>query len=75
MFTVKVVSRRDGKPVKDKKVSVIFDGLFRGCARDQYTDSVGEAHFSEDNGRGNIYIGGRSVHNGEIAGRIVIYID
>lgn len=73
MFTVKVIDRSDGKPVKDKKVSVIFEGLFRGCA-DQYTDSIGEAHFMEDNGRGDIYIGGRSVFHGEIAGRIVIYI-
>ena len=74
MFTVKVIDRSDGKPVKDKKVSVISEGLFRGCARDQYTDSIGEAHFMEDNGRGDIYIGGRSVYHGEIAGRIVIYI-
>ncbi len=75
MFTVKVIDRRDGKPVKDKKVSVGFEGFFRGFARDQYTDSVGEAHFSEDNGRGKIYIGGRTVYEGEIAGRIVVYIN
>lgn len=74
MFTVKVVERSNGRPVKSKKVSVIFNGLFRGCAKDQYTDTVGEAHFSEDNGKGNIYIDGRSVYEGEIAGRIVIYI-
>lgn len=73
MFTVKVVDRSTGRPVKDKKVSVIFNGLFRGCAK-QYTDVVGEAHFSEDNGNGTIYIDGRSVYEGEIAGRIVIYI-
>ena len=47
MFTVKVVERSNGRPVKSKKVSVIFNGLFRGCAKDQYTDTVGEAHFSE----------------------------
>lgn len=75
MFTVKVIDRSDGNPVKDKKVSVIFEGLFRGCARDQYTDSIGEAHFTEDNGRGNIYINGRSVYHGDIAGRIVVYIN
>ena len=74
MFTVKVIDRSNGRPVKDKRVSVIFEGLFRGCARDQYTDSIGEAHFSEDNGRGDVYIGGSSVYHGEIAGRIVIYI-
>ncbi len=74
MFTVKVIDRSNGKPIKDKKVSVIFEGLFRGCARDQYTDVVGEAHFSEDNGNGDIYIDGRSAYRGEIAGRIVIYL-
>lgn len=74
MFTVKVIDRRDGKPVKDKKVSVCFEGFFRGNARDQYTDSIGEAHFTEDNGRGNIYIGGRSIYYGEIAGRVIVYI-
>jgi hypothetical protein len=73
MFTVKVIDRSDGKPVEDKKVSVIFEGLFRGCA-DQCTDVIGEAHFTEDNGTGDIYINGRSVYHGEIAGRIVIYI-
>lgn len=74
MFTVKVINRYDGRPVEDKKVSVVFEGLFRGCARDQYTDVIGEAHFTEDNGTGDIYINGRSVYHGEIAGRIVIYI-
>ena len=54
MFTVKVIDRSNGRPVQDKKVSVIFEGLFRGCARDQYTDSIGEAHFTEDNGHGDI---------------------
>lgn len=73
MFTVKVIDQRDGKPVKNKEVSVIFGGFFRGNAR-EWTDTIGEAHFSEDNGRGDIYIGGRSVYHGEIAGRIVIYI-
>lgn len=37
MFTVKVIERSSGRPVKSKKVSVIFNGLFRGCAKDQYT--------------------------------------
>ncbi len=74
MFTVKVIERSNGRPVQFEKVSVIFEGLF-DCSRNQYTDSIGEAHFSEDNaGDVGIYIGGRSVYHGEIAGRIVIYI-
>ena len=58
MFTVLVNYKKDGKPVKNKKVSVIFSGLLRGCARDRYTDSIGEAHFTEDNGRGTIFTEG-----------------
>jgi hypothetical protein len=73
MFIVQVINESDGKPVEDKRVSVVFEGLFRGCA-DQYTDRKGEAYFSEENGRGDIYIGGRSVYHGEIAGRIVVFI-
>lgn len=74
MFTVKVIDKRDGKPVEGKRVSVSFDGFFRGSTRDHYTDLEGEAHFSEDNGSGDIYVSGRSVYNGDIAGRIIIYI-
>ena len=74
MFTVKVIDRYDGKPVKNKRVSVSFEGFFRGSTRDHYTDSQGEAHFNEDNGRGDVYVSGSSVYNGEIAGRIVVYI-
>lgn len=74
MFTVQVIDRNTGKPVVSKKVAVIFNGLMRGCAKDQYTDRNGEAHFSEDNGNGTIYVGGTSVYKGDISGRKVIYI-
>jgi hypothetical protein len=74
MFTVQVVYRSTGKPVESKKVGVIFNGLMRGCARDQYTDRNGEAHFSEDNGHGTIYVQGNKVFEGRIEGRKVIYI-
>ena len=74
MFTVQVIERSTGKPAYYKKVAVIFNGLFRGCARDQYTDRNGEAHFSEDNGEGTIYISGSKVYEGRIEGRKIIYI-
>ena len=74
MFTVQVIERSTGKPAYYKKVAVIFNGLFRGCARDQYTDRNGEAHFSEDNGDGTIYISGSKVYEGRIEGRKIIYI-
>lgn len=74
MFTVQVIDRNTGKPVESKKVAVIFNGLMRGCAKDQYTDRNGEAHFSEDNGDGTIYIQGSKVYEGRIEGRKIIYI-
>ena len=36
--------------------------------------SNGEAHFSEDNGDGTIYIGGNAIYKGRIEGRKIIYI-
>lgn len=74
MFTVQIFEKSSGKPIKGKKVGVIFNGLMRGCAKDQYTDSNGEAHFSEDNGNGTIYVGGNKVYEGRIEGRKIIYI-
>ena len=74
MFTVQVIERSTGKPAYYKKVGVIFNGLFRGCTKDQYTDRDGEAHFSEDNGEGSIYVQGQKVYEGRIEGRRLIYI-
>jgi uncharacterized GH25 family protein len=74
MFTVQVIERSSGKPVSSKKVSVIFNGISRGCAKDQYTDSNGETHFSESNGDGTIYINGNAAYKGQIEGRKLIYI-
>ena len=74
MFTVQVIDKSSGKPISSKKVSVIFNGITRGCAKDQYTDNNGEAHFSEDNGDGTIYVQGTKVFEGRIEGRKIIYI-
>lgn len=74
MFTVQVIEKSTGKPAYYKKVGVIFNGWTRGVAKDQYTDNNGEAHFSEDNGDGTIYIQGSKVFEGRIEGRKVIYI-
>jgi len=74
MFTVRLIDTESGKPIRDKKVSVIFKGLFRGCARDQYTNSEGEADFTEDNGDGTIYVNGKAVYEGRIQGRKTIYL-
>ena len=74
MFTVQVIERSSGKPAYYKKVGVIFNGWKRGCAKDQYTDKNGDAHFSEDNGDGTIYVQGSKVYEGIIEGGKVIYI-
>ncbi|MCX6246141.1 MAG: hypothetical protein NTW10_00270 [Bacteroidetes bacterium] len=73
MFTVQVIESNSGKPAEGKKVSVIFNGFTRGVARDQYTDRNGEAHFSEDNGDGTIYVQGTKAYEGRIEGRKIIY--
>lgn len=75
MFTVKVIEQSTGKPAYYKKVTVFFDGFFRGATKDVYTDRDGEAHFDYDNGRGTIYVQGTKVYEGEIRGRKIIYID
>jgi hypothetical protein len=73
MFTIKVIDKY-GNPAYYKKVSVGFKGVFRGFSKDQYTDKNGEAHFSEDNGEGTVYIDGKDygVHRLEV--RTVIYM-
>ncbi|MDR0602984.1 MAG: hypothetical protein LBG80_01605 [Bacteroidales bacterium] len=75
MFTIQVFERSTGRPAYYKKVSVGFKGLFRGFSKDQYTDRNGEAHFSEDNGEGTVYVQGKPEYDGRIEGRIVVYID
>ncbi len=74
MFTVKVIEASSGKPAYYKRVAVIFKGFARGCAKDQYTDKNGEAHFPEDNSEGTIYVQGTKMFEGRIEERVVIYI-
>jgi phage protein D len=70
MFTIQVIESSTGKPAYYKKVSVGFKGWDRGFSQDQYTDRNGEAHFSEDNGNGTVYVQGTKVYER----RKVIYI-
>ncbi len=74
MFTVQVFEKSSGKPAYYKKVGVDFDGLLRGFSKTQYTDRDGEAHFTEDNGSGTIYVQGKAVYKGRIEGRKIVYI-
>ena len=74
MFTVKVIDHRDGKPLEYKTVCVHYSGFFGGHICDIKTDSRGEAHFDYRNGEGKIYVGSKVVYEGEISGRIVVYV-
>ena len=74
MVTVQVVRSSTGKPEKGVRVSISFDGLFRGMSDNVYTGSNGEAHFNNDPGTGTVYVNGSSRFKGKISGRIIVYI-
>lgn len=74
MVSVKVVRTSTGKVVEGVRVGLGFDGIFRGMAKDQYTNSDGEAHFDNDPGDGDVYVDGMSKFNGRIQGKVVVYI-
>lgn len=74
MFTIRVITESDGKPAEDRRVSVGFDGWFRGFTSDKFTNERGEVHFDEENGYGTIYVDHENVYKGEIAGRMVVYV-
>lgn len=74
MFTVKVLDRRDGQPLEYKTVAVKYSGFTGGFTQDVKTDYRGEAHFDYRNGEGKIYVGSEVVYEGEISGRIVVYV-
>ena len=74
MVTVQVISRSTGKPVQGRRVSIGFDGLTRGFSKDGRTDANGEVHFTNDPGKGTIYVDGSNKHQGRIEGRTVIYV-
>ncbi|MDO5315052.1 MAG: hypothetical protein Q4F82_02970 [bacterium] len=76
MFTICVIDGSTGRPASGRKVSVeIKEGIFDfGFLPNQYTDGRGEAHFSHENARGVVYVDGRSVQEGYLSGRMVIYV-
>lgn len=48
--------------------------LSGGVTHGELTDSRGEAHFNTSNGSGEIFVQGRSLFRGRLAGRHVVYI-
>lgn len=74
MFTIKFIRAASGKPIEGIKVGIIFKGLFRGVAKDQWTNGDGEATFPEKNGTGIVYANGNPVYEGELQGKKMIYL-
>lgn len=73
MITVRLYSKSSGKPIKGKKVFVDFDGLGRGHST-AWTDDGGEAHFDVSPGTGRVIVDGQNAYQGELAGRILVYV-
>lgn len=73
MFTIKVVYRSTGDPVENMKVCVSFSGM-RGMTDEVWTDRNGEANFDYTPGNGKVFLDGRTSYEGEISGRVVIYV-
>jgi hypothetical protein len=74
MFTIKLIEGSTGKPIEGIKLGIIFHGVFRGVAKDRWTDSDGEATFTERNGIGSVYVNGMEVYEGELEGKKMIYL-
>lgn len=74
MVTVQVMKQSTGKPVKNARVHIIFDGFGRGISRKYPTDASGEAHLDCDPGKGKIYVNGDRKFDGDVSGRTVVYI-
>ena len=74
MITVRVCADGNSRPVRNVRVALNFDGLFRGKASDEWTDGSGEAQFDCDIGQGKVLVSGQPVYRGQLAGRIVVYV-
>jgi hypothetical protein len=75
MVTIKIVSKSSGNPVKGKKVVLGIDAFFSGgVTSPQWTDSEGEAHFDIKPNKGKVFVDGSTKHEGDLSGRVVVYI-
>ena len=78
MVTIKVVSKSSGKPLKDMKVGIYKTGGFFGgggfTGGEVRTDSSGEAHFDIEPCKGEVFVNGSKFHEGDISGRVVVYV-
>ena len=74
MITIRVCAEENGRPIKNTRVALGFDGLLRGVADDKWTDGSGEAHFDCSTGKGQVFVSGQAVYHGQLAGRVVVYV-
>ena len=74
MITIKVVYSSSGKPAKGERVQIGFSALLRGMSDKEYTDENGEAHFDNDPGEGEVYVNGSTKYEGDLRGRVVVYL-
>lgn len=66
-FTVEVW--RGNKRLKNTRVGVTFSAFLRGTAESR-TNDQGRAFFSNDTGKGSVYIEGKCVHTGMLEGDV-----
>jgi len=71
MVSVQVFRRKSGEPASSQKVAV---GTPNGVTASQYTDRSGEAHFGIRTCQGKVFVNGRVEYQGELSGRLVVYI-
>ena len=73
MVTIQLYWKETGSPAKGVKVGIhqsMFDGMHH-----EYTDSSGEANFSNVSpSDGEVYADGITVYKGRLEGRKLIYI-
>jgi len=74
MVTIRVLFADSGKPAERVKVSLGFSGLLRGVTGDEFTDKNGDTHFDVKSGSGKVFVKGKKVHEGNLSGRVVVYI-
>lgn len=68
MITIAVFYKSTGKPAKGKRVATSLN------VGHEYADEKGEAHFNLSPKRGKVYVDGHEVYQGQISGRVVVYV-
>lgn len=74
MVSIQVNRRSSGRPISGARVSLLFDGIFRGLRNAEYTGPDGIAHFDADPGRGRVFVSGREAFRGRLAGHVMVYV-